>query len=45
MSDITEIGNNCVRGCERSSIKEVTFDLDFKGWAGIWEKMKVQRAI
>lgn len=45
MSDITEIGNNSVQGCERRSIKEVTFDLDFKGWAGIWEKMKVQRAI
>ena len=25
--------------------KKVTFDMGFKVWAGVWEKMKVQRAL
>lgn len=43
MGDVAEIGSNGTWGHERSSIKEVTFDLDFKGWVGICENKKVER--
>lgn len=44
MSDITKIWSNDAWKHESSSMKKITFDLDFIGQAAICEKKKVDRA-